>query len=322
MLGLTRLLVHWLPVSLVAVLASGFVGACATTAPAGEGDTGASGDATATPSCRELPTHVVTDRFFLEVPGPKPLLLYLDSGGNEVLFNDVADERELPVTHDESLLLVELDFGDVPAPKHRDGRLLVFDRFDMPAAKIEGAGGVLGPGWFSGRRWRMDVGRQTLALCDAGVPVAGEAVFLGVSDAGFATVDVGMGGETLTLLWDTGAHTELTPDAVAAIGGPAVRAISFLQAHYFDAWHKAHPEWPFVEAGEAATKSDLLQIPSVTLGTTELGPLWVARRTDNNFSEFMSKWTDRPVVGALGNNAVVGRVVFIDYPAQQLTLVR
>lgn len=262
---------------------------------------------------------MVADRLLLTVPGEPETRLYLDSAGNEVLFTDVVEARGLPIGEDGTMRLVDLQFGELPPPVFRSGRMLVLDRFPGPMSKTERVDGVLGPGWFSYRIWRMDLAEGALAICREAPEAPGVEVALGTAQAGFASVDLQVGDDTLVLLWDTGAHTELTEEALIAAPGPAIRATSFLQASTFDRWRAEHPDWSVVENGEVGTGAARLQVPAARLGAVEVGPLWFVRREDANFA-FMSRWTDRPVVGALGDNAVAGRVLVVDYPGQRLVV--
>ncbi len=269
-------------------------------------------------ACAALPVQTRSGRQFLRV-APE-VDLYLDSAGNEVLFTDVVETLALTPEQQGEMRLVNLDFKALPRPVYREGRMLVLDRFAAPMATDENASGVLGPSWFTSRRWKMDLTAGTLAICEGPLSPLPSVAFLGVSDAGFATVDVDVGSETLRLLWDTGAHTKLTPAAKEVVGGETIQATSFLGAAAFDRWRQEHAQWRYIEGAEATTGAAMLEIPSLKLGGAELGPLWVVRRPEANFSEFMSKWTDRPVAGALGNNALRGREVRMDYPAQQVSL--
>lgn len=271
--------------------------------------------------CTAMPVRCSGNRFFLIVPGKRPLRLYLDSAGNEVLFRDVVTARKLPVIQEGKMTLTRVSFGPLPAPRARRGRLLVFKRFRAPAFEEEHADGVLGPNWFAGRRWRMDLARCKLDLCSHLPRIRGSVVPMELSKAGFATVQIAVAGESTTVLVDTGAHTRVTDALRRATPGPAIRPISFLGGHRFDEWHRSHPGWPYVPAGEAHTHAPMLKVPSVRLGGVDLGPVWFVRRAPANF-RFMSKWTVRPVHGALGNNALAGRTLLLDFRTPKFTLGR
>src|SRR6185503_1750500 len=118
----------------------------------------------------------------------------------------------------------------------------------------------------------------------------------------FPRIAVEVDGEKLELLFDTGATSTLTPEALAAVadGGPAERGSSFITRSTFDRWRQKHPDWTVATAGELGTKMDLIRVDKLKVGGYEVASVWFAARPDKNFTEYMSKWMDQPVAGALG----------------------
>ncbi|HSK75211.1 MAG TPA: hypothetical protein VLQ45_02040, partial [Thermoanaerobaculia bacterium] len=133
----------------------------------------------------------------------------------------------------------------------------------------------------------------------------------------FPRIPVKIDGETLDLLFDTGATTTLTPEALAALGDgrPASRAASFITASVFARWRERHPAWKVVEKADAMTKGEaMIEVPAVEIGGYTVGPVWFTRRADRNFHEYMSQWMDRRIEGALGGSALQYLRVTVDYP--------
>ena len=61
----------------------------------------------------------------------------------------------------------------------------------------------------------------------------------------------------------------------------------------------------------------MLQVPSITLGNVEVGPVWFSRRPDQAWSSEkygMIRTMDKVVKGALGGSALRYTKVTIDYP--------
>jgi hypothetical protein len=131
----------------------------------------------------------------------------------------------------------------------------------------------------------------------------------------FPRIRVAVAGDSLDLLFDTGATGLLTDSAAAAIGDgrPARRASSFIASAVFDRWRAAHPEWRVIERG-TSFGADLIEVPRVAIAGHEVGPVWFERRPAGVFEVGMSRWFDQPIVGALGGNALRFFRVTVDYP--------
>lgn len=125
-------------------------------------------------------------------------------------------------------------------------------------------------------------------------------------------------GETLDLLFDTGATTNLSPEAVQALDDnrPAARATCFIAAVHFEKWRKQHPDWRGIEKADIIGngREPMIEVPLVSIAGHKVGPVWFTRREDKNFHEFMSQWTDKQVEGALGGNALHRFRITVDYP--------
>lgn len=268
------------------------------------------------------------------------LLFFTDTGGGVLaLYEPVVDSLALPVeervTGSGPVRLVPWprwsDDAAVPAPgaaESATARLRVMPVQGSPAA-IAGTGdaGFLGAPWFAGRVWTFDYPAERLLLRSAGdvsPPGAGSRVTLGFqSDSAgrrtshFPRIPVVVDGDTLDLLFDTGATMVLRDSALAAMGdgGPALRASSFISAAVFDGWRERHPDWPVIEAATTFPGAALIRVPAVEIAGLVVGPAWFESRPHGVFERGLSRAMDRPVVGALGGNVLGHFRVTVDYPA-------
>lgn len=131
----------------------------------------------------------------------------------------------------------------------------------------------------------------------------------------FARFAAEIDGDTLNLLFDTGATTQLRDSALAAVndGGPAGRAGSFVPTDIFDRWHAHHPEWRVMERGEWSGQA-MIEVPSMRVGGYTVGPVWWERRNEKAFHQLMDPLMDQPIQGSLGGAAFQYFSITIDYP--------
>ena len=186
--------------------------------------------------------------------------------------------------------------------------------------------GMLGQAWFADRVWTFDYAARRLLLhLEAPTPMPGaHRVSLGFQTdssgrraTSFPRISVVVGGDTLHLLFDTGATGALPPAAVAALGDtlPPVRATSFITTEVLNRWRERHPEWRVLaDADETVRGMRMIEVPEVSIAGFRVGPVWFTERPDPNFHQYMSQWMDRRVDGALGGNALRFFRVTVDYP--------
>jgi len=288
----------------------------------------------------ELPVLYSADRFFATPVTTKgeTLHFYTDSGGGQFLTSsavkrlglkpketisgdnagEVHNVFELPPFRPEAAIPPPLvNGGLIPTLTERQEKQVAKDFED----------GLLGQAWFSGRVWTWDYpAHKLLWLPDGGLPAVepSHRISLGFKTDGYgkrlldfprlqATID----GETLDLLFDTGAMISLSPEALAKLGdkGPALRATSFIVGTKFDAWRKKHPDWRVIEKADQNLKGEpMIEVPAVTVAGYTVGPVWFTRRADANFHGFMSQFMDKQVEGALGGSALKFFRVTVDYP--------
>jgi hypothetical protein len=199
----------------------------------------------------------------------------------------------------------------------------------IPAAKLvgdlaRGWSGMLGQEWFSGRVWTFDYPAHRLLLHTGPAPVGdpSHTISLGFKAAGgerqldFPRIRVEIDGDTLDLLFDTGATAMLPPAALAAIadGGPALRATSFITTTTFDRWRTRHPDWRVIPDADQLRGMAMIEVPRISVAGYAVGPVWFTQRPDRNFHEYMSQFMDRRIEGALGGSALQYFRVTVDYP--------
>ncbi|HVX44468.1 MAG TPA: hypothetical protein VHC49_11310 [Mycobacteriales bacterium] len=281
-----------------------------------------------------LPATFEQDTIFLEpvTTSGHRLHFYTDTGGGTWIYAAAAAEVGMS--------------GTAPSGEWATASLPAFDRSAwVPAPAADGLiqlnpsgqlrellppvgrSGMLGQQWFGGRIWEIDYRQQTMVLHrtppdstpDAIVPL-GFPESEGRRGSNFPRIEVVVDDEPLDMLLDTGAHTRLTPDATETIGAGTDVATSFIINSIADRWRARHPGWRTVSASEAATGAGMIEVPNIRVGTLDTGPVWFTRRADHNFTEYMSQWMDRTVVGGLGGNALRAFRLVLDYPGAQATL--
>ncbi len=182
--------------------------------------------------------------------------------------------------------------------------------------------GFLGSRWFAGRVWEFDYPAQSLSVLQQWTPPRNARstplTMRPERNMYWPRVQVEIDGETLSLLFDTGATMQLGADGAKAFGlaeGAQVGG-SFITSRQYRKWREAHPQWPVAMKGDHGMP--MIQVPNVRLAGVDTGPAWFAARPDRSFTEFMSSMTDAPVEGAIGGSAFGRLHLVADYPAQTL----
>ena len=286
-----------------------------------------------------LPTEFVANRIFVTpvMQDGRALRLYTDSGGGaQFLFDDSVSRLGLPVRTipgDEAPLRVTpipAWAGDAflppPLAIHRPAVFQTSYLVSKERFLNEGTDGFLGQGWFGGRVWTFDYAAKRLswrAPGDLPSHASGEEIRIhfpladdGLPSMSFGRISIQVDGEDFDVLFDTGATTQLTTEALATIadGGPAVRATSFITKSVLERWRARHPDWRFVDKAEWKTGAAMLEVPHISVASHEAGPVWFTLRPDTNFHDFMSGMMDARVEGALGGDALRYFRVTVDYP--------
>lgn len=293
----------------------------------------------------DVPARFDSGRVFVLwlLRGKQEVSFYTDTGGGMIsLFPHTIDRLRMSSGFDYSPAAEEKNgarLAKVPRA-HGDPRFPPIPTRDSTANffLVQGAGvveraggprwdGLLGAFWFFNKSWTIDYARGRLLYhdrdvpgdlpADCWVPIGFQQDPTGRKTNIFPRIAADIDGETLQFLLDTGARTELTDAAFQAIGDDwhRQRATSFISQEVFDRWRRAHPDWRFVEGAEmGADASPMIEVPTVKIGNRRLGPVWFTHRPDSSFAQFMSGYTDLPVVGALGGTAWKYGVLVLDYP--------
>jgi hypothetical protein len=287
-----------------------------------------------------LPVRYAADRFYVTPVTTRgdTLLLYTDTGGGACMLSAAAADRmgsrsETVVVGTDTITLARLPAlsagAAIPLP---DADPPIGNRFLVlsgRAAAELGGDGFLGRTWFAGRVWVLDYPAHTLAVATGAgsngagspghtVPLGFQADSTGGRTTNFARIRVEIDGDSLDLLFDTGATVTLTDSGLAAIadGGPPDRGTSFIIQSVFERWRERHPDWAVLEGGGrfGPGTMPLIRVPRVSVAGWTVGPVWFTMRPDRNFRQYMSQWMDRQVDGALGGSALRYFRVTVDYP--------
>lgn len=192
--------------------------------------------------------------------------------------------------------------------------------------KSSRADGIIGAGYMPRHTWTFDYPAKKLWLEPADwKPRAGmHRITLGYQHnsaggwaTGFARLRVHVAGQPVDLLLDTGA----TGKPTAATHAPTVEGFgvtSYITTHVLEQWHRQHPDWRVVEAGDdlfgSRNATRTIEVPSLQVAGWIIGPVWFTERANGNFDEGLSSYTDKQVQGAAGANIFRHFVMTIDYP--------
>ena len=205
------------------------------------------------------------------------------------------------------------------------------------AAVVSGIGeatradGIIGAGYLPRHVWTFDYPARQLWLEPADwkpragmhqAPLGYQRNSAGGWATGFARLRVQVAGQPVDLLLDTGATGEPTAAGEAASHEPTAGGLgvtSYVTTHVLEQWHRQHPDWPVVEAGDslfgAHQATRMIEVPVLQIAGWTIGPVWFTERADANFSDDgLSRYTDSPVAGAAGANIFRHFVMTIDYP--------
>lgn len=258
-----------------------------------------------------------------------------DTGGGQNIIYPSAVERlnlkkdsiSLGNRSGEYVILPEFESNSqIPLPKIElfNHKFLVFEPHPFLG---EGMDGFLAATWFRERIWEIDYLQQNFSIynsyqidssrrnvVDLGFPKNEKDEKIG----GFPRITVEIDGDSLDLLFDTGA-TLLAKDSVANLLNSSSNKIgtSFISESIFKKWKENNPEWKVIENAEQMTEADIIQVPEVEIAGFPVGPVWFTVRPDKNFTEWMSQWMDKEIVGALGGSALKFFRVLLHYPEEK-----
>jgi hypothetical protein len=298
--------------------------------------------ASPSPTGRVLPATVRGERFFLDVPLARggTVRALLSSAG--VLYGAESLATRLGVTRavgsGRRLAALRAPWTTVfgaqglPAPGAGPAELVFMAADGQDAGILDGAELVLGAPWFAQRSWTWDGRAGSLTWWPPGARPASAATApvgfarnaAGQPSSHFARLMVQVAGETLALLFDTGAAVQLAPASLAALQaagdrGPALRAVCRISAATAARWHQTHPDWPWLDAVAALDQPAMIRVPGLSLAGVSRGPLWFAAMSDATLAD-LSGLTDRPLQGTLGASALSEWRLTLDYRAATVTV--
>ncbi len=138
---------------------------------------------------------------------------------------------------------------------------------------------------------------------------------------GHPSMKIVVDGETIDVLFDTGATLLLGENSKTEFGNKKATGGSFIAKSIFDIWHKQHPDWRVIEKGEV-TGADIIEVPQVKVGNLTAGPVWFAKRPDEAWSKGMIGSMDKVVKGAIGGSFLQYFKVSIDYNSELIKFER
>lgn len=288
-------------------------------------------------AAEQMPAEFVHDQVWLtpRVEG-RELRFFTDTGGgwNAIARHVVAELALATQTieaDDGTMILVDyprFDAGHaIPGSPHfMEGRLTVVD-----AGRLRSGGdGFLGGRWFADGIWDFDYPRQRLTRLETYTPPKGASppVPLGFQtnakgerSTHFPSIAVEVDGETLDMLFDTGATAMLTTTSGPVFGLPAGTRVgtSFIEKEKFERWVQRHPDWRVLEQADdlAGQLRRMIEVPVVVIAGHRVGPVWFAEQPPGAFQKYMASMMDRPAWGAIGGSALKHFRIVVDYPAAQ-----
>lgn len=307
----------------------------------GCGDFGQSDGGDATPAAgadaQSLPVRYAAARYFLApvTTAGDTVVFYTDTGGGaNMIWPRTVDrlglEPDWTKAGKDSVRTVPFPTfraeASIPAPAVRSfvGRrvLLVYD----PPGKFVSADGFLGRLWFAERVWEFDYPGRSLSLLETyrpssdgeahRIPLGFQTDTAGERTTHFPRIAVEIAGDSLDLLFDTGATVTLTDSALRVVddGRAAERGASFITRSVYEQWRERHPDWRSIEGADQHFDAPLIEVPRMSIAGHSVGPVWFTVRPDPNFRQTMSKWMDREIDGALGGSGLRFFRVIVDYP--------
>lgn len=282
------------------------------------------------PESVQVPADFIHDQIWVTPSlGGEKLRFFTDTGGGWNAIAAPAVERlGLVSTSADSLDSVpwpKFDEGaTIPQPSTHflDGRLAV-----APQQKIGSGDGFLGGRWFADGVWKFDYPAKTLHRLDDFRPeyakfqrasLGFQTNATGVRTMHFPSIDVVIDGETLPMLYDSGATATTTAASAPEFGVEPGTEIgtSFIERSVFQRWIAANPGWRTIEKADQKGEQlrRMIEVPAMTVAGYNFGPVWFAEQPDGAFQSYMAGMMDRPTLGALGGSALKYCVVVLDYP--------
>ncbi len=180
----------------------------------------------------------------------------------------------------------------------------------------------LGQNFFMGKAWTIDYENQQvwvntrIATSEIGKPGVQHIGFKKNKNKenvnGHASFFIEVDGEIIEVLFDTGATIVLSEKGKKLLKtNRKTISGSFIAASVFDKWQQKHPDWKCYPKSDM--NSDIIEVPKISIGGNEVGPVLFAKRNDEVWSQGMIQTMDTVVKGAIGGSALKYLKVMIDY---------
>lgn len=135
------------------------------------------------------------------------------------------------------------------------------------------------------------------------------------------TIEVVIAGDTLSMVFKSGSHIILNEAHQKELGHPgALLPAGLISESIYQRWRNKHPEWPIYEKADTFYGSDLIETPGIQIGVYASGPVRFAVRRDDAFTDWLSRFTDKPVQGVLGPDAFREAHITLHYPRSVLII--
>jgi hypothetical protein len=298
----------------------------------------------AVPSRTQLiPTRYIGDRFFATpiTPAGDTIPIFLDTAGGTLIWEP--DITALGLTLDSVKTSSGAYRHAVALPAFRADRSvppvvtasLQGDKLlAYPISDPNGFGALiahsssmqLGQLWFDGRSWLFDYPRHQLALSTGAALSLGSTAHsigfdfqtdsMGNKASHTPRMSVVVDGDSLKMLFDTGASIWLTDDAMKQIndGLPKERATSHIRMSLYKKWHARHPDWRVIEHGDQWSNADLIVVPTVRIAGFDAGPVLFSALLSDTSSRYVAPPARARIDGMLGGSALRYFTVAVDYP--------
>lgn len=138
---------------------------------------------------------------------------------------------------------------------------------------------------------------------------------------GHPSIKIIVDGDTLDMLFDTGASFILTDSGKTKLNTEKESlAGSFIARSVYDKWISRHPDWKIFSKSDMGT--NIIEVPEIKIGQYIAGPVLFSVRPDEAWSEWMIKSMDKVVKGAVGGSALKFFKVKADYNNELIEFTR
>lgn len=299
-----------------------------------------------------LPSQFVDGaRFYLKVPTVKgdTLLGYCDTGGgftailpktvqrigldekaqalnlngqeiSYLNYNDVVTDPNFPVVEVPFFSPVKTPIFFIPPQQIVEREFINAAHFDL----------FLGQHFFMGKAWTFDYPNQQVFVNTPVYETGNNKK--NIQPLGFKKNDEGkmlfghprfkvvIDGDTLDMLFDTGASFVMKDSGQTGMQSTSTMAGSFIARSVFDKWRTNHSDWKIQPKADNGT--DIIEVPFITIGSYTVGPVYFSVRPDEAWSQFMAGSMDKVVKGAIGGTALKYFAVKIDYNKELIEFIR